>query len=160
MVLDFQLTAEDYRLAFHAHRERTLVTRWFWRTSYALLVIVLLMPLLRSSRDWHDFVVPILLLVVVLVIVVYLPHRVGRQMLTGKSAAAPRTVEITDQGIHTRTSVSEAQLHWDTLTNWIETRRVFVLYLSPVSFFPIPKRVMTTAQQDEFRAQLKEKVRK
>lgn len=136
-----------------------MITRWFWRTSYALIVIVLLAPLLRSNRDWHDWVLPIVLLLSMLLILVYLPHRVGKQMLTGKGAAAPRTVEIDEQGIHTKTSISEAQLHWDTLTNWLEAKRVFVLYLSPVSFFPIPKRVMTEDDQKEFRRLLKEKVK-
>ena len=160
MELNFQLTADDYRQAFYAHRARSLATRWFWRLSYVVLAFILAAPFFKTNRELKDILPPLVLAAGFLFIIVYLPHRVGKKMLAGKGMASPRIVEISDDGIHSRTDVSDSTLRWDSIANWIENRRVFVLYLSPVSFFPIPKRAMSAVQEDDLRALLRRHVRR
>lgn len=160
MELSFQPTAGDYRQAFHAHRERTAATRWFWRISYILLAVILILPLAKQHPRAENFVTPLALIGMVLAIVVFLPHRAAKQMITDKGASALSRVEISGEGIRSQTALSDSKLSWDMVSKWIENRSVFVVYLSPVSFFPIPKRAMTETQISELRELLNRHVRR
>lgn len=124
-----------------------------------VLAFILVAPFFKTNHELKDFVPPLVLTGAFLFIVVYLPHRVGKKMLAGKGTASPQIVEISDDGIHSRTDVSDSTLSWGSIASWIDNRRVFVLYLSPVSFVPIPKRAMSVAQQEEFRVLLRRHVR-
>ncbi len=123
-----------------------------------MLAIVFVAPFLKSGWTAKDLMTPFALIAAFLLIVLYLPYRVGKKMVAGKGAGAHRTVDISDEGITSRTDSSDSRLSWTGVSKWIENRRVFVLYLSPVSFFPIPKRAMSEAQAADLRELLKQHV--
>ena len=46
-------------------------------------------------------------------------------------------------------SFDESQLTWNLIIGWVEVERVFALFPSPLTFFPIPKRAMTDQQRED-----------
>jgi hypothetical protein len=89
----------------------------------------------------------------------YAPRRVARKMISGSPGAAlPRIVDMSETGLYIRTSASDTRLTWDLIIGWAEVERVFALFPSPVSYFPVPKRAMTELQQNELRTILQNKV--
>jgi hypothetical protein len=87
----------------------------------------------------------------------YDPYSLSRKIIRGPTSLA-RTVEITEEGIHSRSTSTDSRLTWEAIIDWAEVERVFTLFVTSVSFFPIPKRAMTEEQQNEFRALLKARV--
>lgn len=83
----------------------------------------------------------------------------AKKIISGSpSASLPHAVELSEDGLHFRTSASESRLKWDLITGWAEVERVFALFPSPLSFLPVPKRAMTDSQQEELRTILRNKV--
>lgn len=74
------------------------------------------------------------------------------------SASLPHTAQMSDEGLYFRTSAGESRLAWNLIIGWVEVERVFALFPSPLTFFPIPKRALTEQQQDELRSLLKTKI--
>ena len=58
-------------------------------------------------------------------------------------------MEISDSGLESRTPLANSSISWDSIFDWVEARTVFALFLSSVSFVPIPKRVMTETQLED-----------
>lgn len=80
-------------------------------------------------------------------------------MIKGSPGASlPHTVDISESGLYSRSSAAEARFTWELIVGWAEVERVFALFPSPLSFFPIPKRAMTDHEQNEFRVLLRSKV--
>ena len=79
-------------------------------------------------------------------------------MKSSRSASLPHTLNASDSGLESRSSVAESKFTWDLIVGWEEVERVFSLFPSAVSFFPVPKRSMTDSQQNEFRTLLQLKV--
>ena len=75
-------------------------------------------------------------------------------------AKALHSLEISDSGLESRTSLANSSISWDSVFDWAEARTVFALFLSSVSFVPIPKRAMTEVQLEELRNLLATKVGK
>ncbi|MGH9513387.1 MAG: YcxB family protein [Terriglobales bacterium] len=71
------------------------------------------------------------------------------------SASLPHAADISESGLNFHTSIGESRFMWEVVVGWAEVERVFALFPSPVSFFPVPKRAMTEHQQTEFRSQSK-----
>jgi YcxB-like protein len=74
------------------------------------------------------------------------------------SASLPYTAQMSEDGLYFRTSAGESRLTWNLIIGWVEVERVFALFPSPLTFFPIPKRAMTDQQQDELRSLLKNNI--
>lgn len=89
----------------------------------------------------------------------YAPRDVARKMIAGSpSASLPHIAEMSENGLHFQTSAGESRLAWNLIIGWVEVERVFALFPSPLTFFPIPKRAMTDQQQDEMRSLLKNNI--
>ena len=86
------------------------------------------------------------------------PYRAAKKIISGPAYAAPKTVEIDDTGLRSHSSALQSSTSWESIIGWEEVDRVFAVFLSSVSFIPIPKRAMTEAQQQEFRALLQKHV--
>jgi YcxB-like protein len=161
--ISFQLTTDDYRQAYNGFRKRTAFSRWAYRIYYVLFVLILASALLLSffgPNKSFAYLFPLWAIAAFWAYVLwYCPYYVARKMTKGSRVTTlPETAEITDAGIYSRTSAAESRLAWESIIGWVEVDRVFALFLTPISFFPIPKRAMSEAQQAEFRALLKSKV--
>lgn len=163
MEISYQLTEDDYRQGFKAFRRRTTYSLWRSRIAFACLFLILAVALLVSifgpDRSFPNLALLWGLAAFWICCLWYAPRRVARKMITGSpSASLPHTVDMSEDGLHFRTSASESRLMWSLFTGWAEADRVFALFPSPVSFLPIPKRAMTHDQQSELRTLLQQKV--
>jgi hypothetical protein len=79
-------------------------------------------------------------------------------MKGSRNASLPHTLNISDGGLYSRSSVAETKFTWDLIVGWVEVERVFSLFPSPVSYYPVPKRATTESQQNEFRTFLQTKI--
>jgi len=155
MEISYQLTEDDYRQGYKAFRQRTTYSLWRTRMAFASFFLILAVALLISIFG-PDKSFPNLALLWVLVALStwclwYAPHRVARKMITGSpSASLPYTVNVSEDGLHFRTSASDSRLMWSLITGWAEADRVFALFPSPISFLPIPKRAMSRVSCELF----------
>ena len=156
MEISYQLTEDDYRQGYAAFRRRTKLSLWLRRLSYAVFYLVLALTvfvIFFSADRSFSTLFPLLFFVVFWVCCIwYSPRYVARKMIKGSpSASLPHTAEISENGLRFRTPDSESRLGWDLIVGWAEAERVFALFPSPVMFFPIPQRAMTSQQESEFR---------
>jgi len=164
MELTYTLAPDDYRQCLKAYRNRRFLRRWFWRLMWVATIVFVALPLgalILHNRQAYLQLRP-LGFVGMLWAIVFIggPRRMGNKLINGNPGARePRTVEISDAGINSRTSINETKLAWPSIVGWSEGPKVFTLFLSPISFFPVPKRAMTDVQQQEFRALLKQHVK-
>jgi len=164
MEITYTLTADDYRQCLRAYRNRQFFTRWFWRLLYTAIFLCIVVPLLflviGRHQEFRQLQPLFIIGVIWAALFLYSPYRMGNRLIKGSPGARePRTAEITGAGIHSRSALTETTLAWGTFVDAREGPRVFTLFLSPISFIPIPKRAMTEAQQEEFRVLLKQHVK-
>ena len=163
MEVSYQLTEDDYRQGYKAFRRRTTYSLWLSRISYAsfflILAVALFVSIFGPDRSFPSLALLWGLVAFWTCCLWYAPRRVARKMITGSpSASLPHTVDMSEDGLHFRTSASESRLTWNLITGWAEADRVFALLPSPISFLPIPKWAMTHDQQGELRTLLQQKV--
>jgi hypothetical protein len=93
-------------------------------------------------------------------ILIYQPYRGPVNVLRNTpSLAGPRTVEISSEGLHVRSSLVDSKMVWDLFRDWTESKDVFTLYHGQDIVVPSPKRAMTPDQQSEVRELLKLHIR-
>ena len=164
MEIIYQLKSEDYRQGFIAMRRRTAKSRWGMRLAYLLLVVYLVLFFVvafAARSTLSDVVIMAVLLLFWVWMLWYNPYKFAKKaMKDSPIAQAEHSLEISDTGIDSRTPLANSSISWDSLVDWVEGKTVFAIFLSSVSFFPIPKRAMTDSQQDEFRNLLRDKVRR
>ncbi len=159
--LSYQLTAEDYRHAFDAFRNRNKRVRLRKRILTVICLLGLLMAMATTILIPEKPASPVVLGLICLYWVYcqwYAPYVIARKMMASPDARSARTVDANDRGLYDHTDVSDARLDWSMFVGWSENDRVFTLLPSEVSFLPVPKRAMTPVQQDEFRALLRQHI--
>jgi hypothetical protein len=160
--ISYQLTAADYRYGYYAFRNRSFFSRWMHRFSYVALFFCFATATLLAvtPRAKTDTTVPLYLLSLFWAYILwYPPYAMGSRMIkSNPSARALRTVDITDDGVHSHTELSDAHTDWKTFVGWTENDKVFAVHYSAITFAPIPKRAMTEAQQQEFRSLLQKHI--
>ena len=165
MEISYQLTEDDYRQGYKAFRRRKTSSLWFNRIAYACFLLVLLAALFESiigpDRSFANLALLWGLAAFWGYCLWYAPRYASRKMIRGSpTASLPHTMDISEEGLHSRTSAGECRLTWNSFIGWLEVDRVFVLFPSPLSFFPIPKRAMSREQHDELRSIFQKKVLK
>jgi len=163
MEISYQLMEDDYLQGYKAFRRRNTYSLWRTRLLYVIFFLNFALALLLSivgPPGRFPFLVLLWGFVAFWIYCVwYSPRRLARKMITGSpSASLPHTVDMSEDGLHFRTSASESRLAWNLITDWAEADRVFALLPSPISFLPIPKRAMTHDQQGALRTLLEQKV--
>jgi hypothetical protein len=163
MEISYQLMEDDYRQGYKAFRRRKAFSLWATRIGWGLLFVALAEALFISISGFgRSF--PILALLWGFVAfwaycLWYAPRYAARKMIKGSpSASLPHTAQMSEDGLYFRTSAGESRLTWSLIIGWVEVERVFALFPSPLTFFPIPKRAMTDQQQDELRSLLKNNI--
>lgn len=163
MEISYQLTKDDYRQGFKAFRKRTAFARWTNRVAVALFFLILASALLLSffGRDKSfSNLFPLWAILVVWAWFIWgCPYYVAHKMIKGsRNASLLHTMNISESGVYSRSPAAESRFTWDLVVGWEEAERVFALFPSSVSYFPIPKRALTDDQQNELRTLLQNKI--
>ncbi len=164
MQVTYELTADDYRHALLAHRNRNLITRWWmllltgFFTAWAALQVYLAVV---TDQSWIRWSLPLTLFSICLLLFEhwgspYLNAR--RQFRNTPSAHGAVTLDVQDSGLHFRSEGTDALVAWSRYVKWIEGECVFVLFSSPWMFVSIPKRAFDADQQSQFRETLRQKI--
>ena len=64
------------------------------------------------------------------------------------------TAELSDEGIHIATPFSDSQMKWTTFVRFLESDKIFMIFIAEWMFLVFPKRAFVPAEADQFRAQL------
>lgn len=164
MEISYQLTEDDYRQGYKGFRRRTAFSRWSIRIGRVCFVVLLAPAVLLSFRGpdkTFSNLFPLWGLLAFWAWIIWgCPYYIARKMMmkSSRSASLPHTFNVSDSGLASRSSVAESKFTWDLIVGWVEVERVFSLFPSAVSFYPVPKRSMTDSQQNEFRTLLQTKV--
>lgn len=161
MEIYYQLTEDDYRQGYKAFRRRKAFSRWAAWIGWVLLFLLLGEALFLSIFGIDRNVPTLTMLWVMAAFWTYClwygPRYAARKMIKGSpSASLLQTAQLSEDGLYFRTSAGESRLAW--IIGWVEVERVFALFPSPLTFFPIPKRDMTGQQQEELRSLLQKKI--
>jgi len=163
MEISYTLTRDDYIEGFKAFRARTAYSRWVNRISHVCFALLVAIALFLSFMGHDKSLRNLFPLWALLAFWVYIiwgcPYYVAHKMMKGSpSAPLVHTLDISESGLSSRTSVSESRFTWDVFMGWTEVEGVFSLFPSPISYYPVPKRAMTDDQRNEFRTLLQAKV--
>jgi len=165
MQLTYTLTARDFVDAQYAHRNRTFLSRWAWRAAAACVLLIvflqILLVLLYPSAHTLDTSVPLALGTTAMAVVfLLLPRMSGTSQFKRQPAAhGVHTAELDDNGVFAKSPIAESRYSWDMFIDWVESKTVFLCYMSPRMFVIIPKREMKAGDVSALRSLLQRNVR-
>lgn len=158
MEVTYQLTQRDFFDSFIAHRNRSVVRKWFLRivvlTVFAFLVIGLLGAILRPyPKVWSDLT-PLFVLAAFWIVLLWgSPWLAARRQFFGQPAAQGRRTLLLDSGgVHWRWDGGSSDADWKNYVRFLEGKNQFLIYTSPACFNILPKRALTAEQLSELRA--------
>lgn len=108
-----------------------------------------------TPRVWLNYTLPLLLAAAYLYLY-YCAHRIAYRRNAGLFGDI--VVNISDEGVHIMTSNSESTVPWSRYQRWLESDKVFLLYMGERTFNIIPKRVIAPEQQETLRVVLQRKI--
>ena len=162
MQISYQLTTDDYRQAIQTFRKHNRRSRWNVRGYYFSFFLCLCVAVTATVVDPHEPGLPVILCMVSIVLAYclwYAPYETARKLMRGNvSAQESHLLELTDGGLQSQSESSSAHMDWKMFCGWAENEKVFIILYAAYSFIPVPKRAMTEAQQQEFRALLQNHV--
>ena len=68
------------------------------------------------------------------------------------------TADISENGVRVLTASSDAQVKWSGFVRYLESERIFMLFVSVFNFIVFPKRALSLGETDEFRELLQRNV--
>jgi len=158
ITVTYTLTAQDFIDAHRMRRAENPIQRWSMRILYVLVGAVVLagvvMIVAEPTRATVQRVVPLFLFAAIwLWFVTWFPSRYASRQFDSQTAAQlQQTTEFSDAGIFTRSAEATAsRIPWPAVQRFVETDRLFVLYLSPKLFLLYPKRAFSGAELQSFR---------
>jgi hypothetical protein len=156
--LAYHITQDDFVAAQHAHQRRN---RW-GKVQYGLgmalfgwFLLLAVFSLIFTPQVWLNYTLPMLLAGAYLYIY-YFAHRIAYRKNAGLFSKV--AVDIDDEGIHVVTEHSESTVPWPRYQHWVESDKVFLLYIGERTFNIIPKRILSDGEQEKLRKLLMNKV--
>jgi hypothetical protein len=144
MILNIQLTPEDYVKAIYLNMRPRPLFKWLGGFILLLLVFTLAVSGFRAVACHDDWVVPAVLVGVLayltFVFGLRLPARLKKIFRQQKSLHSPYQMEITEEFVFTKSVVGESKLTWDYFRKWKEGKTLITLYQSDVMLHIFPKR--------------------
>lgn len=164
MQVTYQATADDYRHALLAYRNRNFFSRWsilfvvFFFSIWAALQAYLMHA---TDQSWLNWSLPWTLVSIGLLLFAqwgspYFNAR--RQFRNTPSAQGLITLKVQDEGLHFHSPNTDASVSWEHYIKWIENGSIFVLFSSPLIFVIIPKRAFDADQLPRFKDILRKKI--
>lgn len=156
----YELTQRDFFDSFVAHRNRSFLTKWFWRLITVIVCTLVAAGVFdvaarHNAQAVSDFgrlmVFPLLWAAIVWV----MPWWTAKNQFSKQPKAhGPRTMTVDAQGIRWHWSGGSANVEWKGFIRSVECKKEILLYTSPACFNIVPTRALTTEQLSEFRALL------
>ena len=81
--------------------------------------------------------------------------QIRRSMRRNPSLLGEIVLVLSDEGTEVTFPTGKSQWQWRAYTKYKETQHLFILYMSPVRSFFIPKRILSPQQLEELRSLLK-----
>ena len=169
--LHFRFEFSDYVHAQMLHGRRTPMlrvvqsfSRWIARALGAVLVVFSISRVVIHGMSDSRAALPMSVFIILgvgTVLIIYWPLVRLNWMLCyekTRSNNGERTLEFSDHGIRTQTSVSRGEIEWSGIRSFAEDQNSFLLYLASAIFLPIPKRSCTADQIDELRTLFQQRV--
>jgi hypothetical protein len=149
-------------------REAAGHVAWAW---LPFVLAIIATPLLANSiatqsttqptagNGWVDMLVPFIpWLLVFGFLWFFVFRRLTRRMYMAQpSLMRPKTLELSDDEATVSDELSRLTYKWPAFVRFIETRNLFLMYVSEVMFHIVPKRAFDSqCELDEFRQKLRE----
>lgn len=172
--LEYTLTFEEYLQTLRLHARQ----RWRWRLNWIVAETVLpifgvlivgyaLWHLLHDGR-WilaqHSWIPWILLLIAgsagtfLALYPLYMRRRIKRHYKLAASSFSDCTLEVDEAQIRAQRKNAKSEIEWGAINSYLENDKFFMLYLSPIQFFAIPKRVCTNDEINNLRSMFDAKI--
>jgi hypothetical protein len=167
MNLEYRLTLQDYLEANQAHiKSQKLLYFTYWSfAALAILLLALNVTVFFLSGGWSPFDLIFTCLIIAFAIYFNPELLIGQRYALKKvwqsqpSIREPMTLEITEEALTFHSPMFQAVNYWKAYPNFVETKNLFILYLSKQSFNLIPKRAFSSTEQiQEFRELLPRKI--
>lgn len=154
--LTYRITQDDFVAAQRAHQRRNASGK----TQYAIGMFLMCMfvamavfSIIFTPRIWLNYTLPLVLAGAYLYLY-YFAHRMAYR----RNAAlfSDIALDLTPEGVHVVTPHSESSMPWSRYRSWMESDKVFLLYMGERTFNIIPKRLLTPETEDELRGMLRQ----
>ncbi len=156
--LTYHITQDDFVAAQRAHQRRNTSGRMQYGIGMFLFgwfIFLALFSAIFTPKVWLNYTLPLVLAAAYLYLY-YFAHRIAYRKNAGLFSDI--AVDIAADGVHIVTPHSESTVPWSRYRSWLESKKVFLLYMGERTFNIIPKRVLTPEQQDGLRKLLQENV--
>lgn len=157
--LNYRITQEDFVAAQRAHQRRNASGKAQYAIGMFLMCMFIgmaIFSIIFTPRIWLNYTLPLVLAAAYLYLY-FFAHRMAYR----RNAAlfSDIALDIADEGVHIVTPHSESTVPWSRYRSWIESDKVFLLYMGERTFNIIPKRVLTPETQGELRELLQQHLR-
>jgi uncharacterized membrane protein len=159
LAFTYHITQDDFVAAQRAHQRRNLFGKIQFGLGvflFALFVLMALFSIIFTPRVWMNYTLPLILAAAYLYLY-YFAHRIAYRK--NANLFSDIAVDVSPEGVHIVTPHSESTVPWSRYERWIESEKVFLLYVGQRTFNIIPKRVLTSEQQNSLRTMLKTNVK-
>lgn len=156
--LVYHITQDDYLAAQRAHQRRNRSGRIQYALGMILFgwfVFLAVFSLIFTPRIWINYTAPLVLAAGYLYIY-YFAHRMGYRR--NASLFSDIAVDVTEEGLRIVTPHSDSMVKWSRYQRWVESDKVFLLYMAVRTFNIIPKRILSQEQQESLRAMLRQHI--
>ncbi len=152
--LTYHITQADFVAAQRAHQRRNTSGKIQFGLGVFLFgwfVFLAVFSAIFTPRVWLNYTLPLVLAGAYLYLY-YFAHRIAYRK--NASLFSDIAVDIGDEGVHVLTPNSESTVPWPRYHKWLESEKVFLIYMGERTFNIIPKRILGPEQQEELRGLL------
>jgi hypothetical protein len=155
--LQFTFTFRDYVDAQLLHARRGLWPRLNLALAYTLIPLIGIVGLLTSylmvtTKSWGFLAFELPLGVFLLCYPLYLHLRWKRCYLRTRTGEGDHEIDFDEAMIRVTAATMRSEIQWQGVRSFSENQKIFLLYLAPAKFLPIPKRICSPQQTEELRS--------
>jgi hypothetical protein len=156
---EFELSPEDFKEIVKNHLYRRSARRALnlLRIIFgAVLGVCAVLTAVAGETTWAIFFGFVCLVIVGALILA--PRFAVRSLQNTPFYQGKVRVQADDSGTRFVYATGDSNTQWSGYIRFLETRNLFLLYVSKVMFRPIPKRALSTGQVSELREMLEKKI--
>ncbi len=170
--LQFRFELSDYVNAQRLHGRRTPVlkcvqffSRWIAPIMGVLMVVFAISRVVIHGLSESRTELPVSVFIILgvgIALIIYWPlvHLNWRLCYEEtRSNDGEWSLEFSDDLIRTHTNNSKSEVRWSAIRSFAEDKNMFLLYLAPAKFFPLPKRACTPEEINDLRELFQRRVR-
>jgi hypothetical protein len=162
--IHFEFTYRDYSDAQNLHAKRSgwtyaghLLAYYFYPFIGLLILLFVFIPN-RHDGSSNTKIVSTVCGLVLLALPLYRQFNLRRCYRRSRTKSGESTIDFGEELFHTKGEHAKSEIQWSAIQSFSEDEKGFLLYLAPVRFLPLPKRVCSTAEVDDLRALFARKI--